>query len=372
MAHVFIVNEKSFKIHLEYNFAATGNNDGNLHSLGENTKKYHWAKEKVLVGMIADISRIRKGDKILFYLQSVSGREGMFFGSFIATDRAFLCRTKYLEKELGKQLSFRIPIAPDEVYPIGLTERECLDNIEGINKPYEMCWSLIYRKLKGNRGCTMITDAEYDLIMNRIKQKNKNQFLTGNHLSFDQNTAMIKPTNRKYTYDNIKESLDIFDYLKAKAKNGNSFETHLQAYITQRLEQIPSLIKKNIPVTWIGNEMSCGVGMQSIDIVFFQETKKNVDIFICELKDKQPESYIKDQINKYVDWMNQYIVPTFKNKEVTINPIIIAPIPKDNTIQKLNANNSQEEKHYKNVANIRYISFDIKEDKIEFKEVNYE
>lgn len=371
MAHVFIVNEKSFKIHLEYNFAATGNNDGNLHSLGANTKSYHWTKEKVLVGMIADISRIRKGDKILFYLQSSKQREGMFYGSFVATDKAFLCRNKYLEKELGKQLSFRIPIAPDEVYPIGLTERECLDNIEGIDKPYEMCWSLIYRKLKGNRGCTMITDAEYDMIMKKIKQKNKNHFLNGSYLSYDQSTALIKDTNRKYTYDGIKESLDIFEYLKSKAKAGNAFETHLQAYIIQNLEKIPLLLKNDTPITWIGNEMSCGVGMQSIDVVFFQENKTNVDIFICELKDEQPEPYIKEQIGKYVDWMRQYIVPTFKNKSVKINPIIIAPTPKENTIQKLKMNN-QETKRYENVANIRYISFDIKEDEVEFKEVNYE
>lgn len=371
MAHVFIVNEKSFKIHLEYKFAATGNNDGNLYCIGENTNKWHWIKEKVLVGMIADVSRIRKGDKILFYLQSVKEREGMFFGSFVATEKAFLCRTKYLEKELGKQLSFRIPIEADEVYPIGLTERECLDNIDGIEKPYEMCWSLIYRKLKGNRGCTMITDSEYDLIMDRIKRKNKNVFLTGNNLSYDQNNATIKNTNKKYVYDGIKESLDVFEYLKAKAKNGNAFETHLQAYIMQNLERIPLLLKNNTPITWIGNEMSCGVGMQSIDVVFVQENEKNVDIFVCELKDEQPEPYIKDQIGKYVDWMRQYIVPTFKNKMVTINPIIIAPTPKEITIQKLKMND-RENLHYENVANIRYISFDIKDNDIEFKEVNYE
>ena len=69
MVHVFIVNRMTFKYHLEYSFAGTGAKDKLSTFLSNpNVSNYNAATERNLVGMIADISRIRANDKIIFYL----------------------------------------------------------------------------------------------------------------------------------------------------------------------------------------------------------------------------------------------------------------------------------------------------------------
>ena len=97
MAHVFIVDEKTFDIHLKYNFAGTGAKESDGIYLFDNSIEIKASTERTITGLLADISRIREGDKILFYLQQKNGREGMFFGSFQADGRAFLCVDKYLD-----------------------------------------------------------------------------------------------------------------------------------------------------------------------------------------------------------------------------------------------------------------------------------
>ena len=191
MAHVFIVNEKTLNVHLKYLFAGTGAKDYKCTFLTNNNEKIHFSKERLLVSMIADISRIRKGDSVLFYLQQTVKHEGMFFGSFVVEEPPFLCNDNYLENDLEKNLIFRVLLKPQEVYPKGITERECLDSLKNIDHPYEMCWSLIYRKLKGNRGCTMITDFEYSHILEKIRSKSSDKCLKCNNLSFDNEKAEI-------------------------------------------------------------------------------------------------------------------------------------------------------------------------------------
>jgi len=121
----------------------------------------------LLLGMIADSQRIRKGDFIIFYLQqSYSDKiyEGKFYGIFkVKEEPSFLDNNnsqQFLKNELQKSLTFRTIIEPFEVYAKGVTEWEALDEIKHIPSPNQMLWSLIYRKLKGNRGNTMITTYE--------------------------------------------------------------------------------------------------------------------------------------------------------------------------------------------------------------------
>ena len=100
--HVFIVDSTTFKLHLEYLFAGTGAKKSN----GKNNEGYHvdfnansntilnHQTENMLAGMIADGSRIRSGDQIIFYLQqnfSTKIFEGKFYGIFKAKkDWSFL------------------------------------------------------------------------------------------------------------------------------------------------------------------------------------------------------------------------------------------------------------------------------------------
>lgn len=369
MAHVFIVDEKTFDIHLKYNFAGTGSKDNSVDFIDNCLLTVPFQIEKMLIGMIADISRIRVGDKIIFYLQQKQGREGRFFGAFEVVNVPFLCNDNYLENELEKKLTFRVELKPYEVYPIGVTERECLDSLYGINKPYELCWSLIYRKLSANRGCTMITDAEYEFMMNKIRKKNSHKLFT-NKLKFNAQTSQIEVDENEYRYLGNKESLNIFNRLKYKYDNKNSYETHLQSYIVQNLENINELKVTSDPITWIGNEMSCGVGMQSIDVIFIQQNKKEVHIILCELKDEQPEQYIKGQLFKYIDWLYQYIVPTYKHKRVFIHPTIVAPEPKELTKEKLKQIdiNFAMKKWKFSIFDTRYVSFKIEDESLKFQE----
>ena len=76
MTHVFIVNDTTLKYHLEYMFAGTGANtdapflyDENYQNPRKKENGLTSASERNIVAMIADISRVKEGDKIIFYLQ---------------------------------------------------------------------------------------------------------------------------------------------------------------------------------------------------------------------------------------------------------------------------------------------------------------
>lgn len=323
MVHVFVVNSSTFKYHLEYMFAGTGAGDLTCDFLNSKEIGDNWYNEKKLVSMIADVSRIRKGDKILFYLTSYNGKEGQFFGVFEAVDRAFLENDNF-PSELSKKIIFRIKIKPYQVYKYGVSERDCLDSLKGIEKPYEMCWSLIYRKLRANRGCTMITDYEYSRILEKLKYNN--ELLEGTCFTFNYENATIESNFETYDYFGNVESLNIENRFIIKKLNKKACEAHLQTYMLQNIEDLVQYFPiPSAKISWIGNEVSCGVGMQSIDLMIIQKTNEEIIINICELKDTSilNETNLKNQIRKYIDWTEDYIVPTY-DKKVVINPIIVA------------------------------------------------
>jgi len=67
--HVFIVGATTFKLHLEYLFAGTGAQNNHIDFNNSSNTILHHTKENMLVGMIADGSRVRSGDQVIFYLQ---------------------------------------------------------------------------------------------------------------------------------------------------------------------------------------------------------------------------------------------------------------------------------------------------------------
>ena len=370
MAHVFIVDEKTFPIHLKYMFAGTGAKNYKCDYLDDNNTNITPSVERLLSGMIADISRVKKGDDVIFYLQQTNTHEGIFFGSFKIEDEPFLCNDNYLEEDLEKNLTFRVKLIPNQVFEEGITERECLDSLKGINHPSQMCWSLIYRKLKANRGCTMITNYEYEQIMKKIRLKNDNKCLKSNSFDYSNKNNKIISIDQQFKYLGKKESLDIKNRLLYKKNKKNAYETHLQAYILQNIFKIESLNINKDRLTWIGNEVSCGVGMQSMDICFIQENNNEAFISICELKDEQPEFRIKNQLEKYVEWITDYIIPTY-SKKIIIKPIIIAPKPNNKTIVMYEKIKETLEKSDDKtiIEKIKYISFIEKNNEIYFEEV---
>lgn len=380
MYQVFIVDENTFKYHLEYLFAGTGAQDRLSVFLGNpSTSAIHSTTERNLVGMIADISKIRPGDKIIFYLQAAGQRPGMFFGVFKAASRAFFDENdtdNYLKNDLRKGLSFRIMIGPDTVFPLGITEHEYLDSLVGKSYPYQLCWSLIYRKLKGNRGCTMIMEHEFNDLLSKLKAKNNHTTLNSASFSFAASMASIVPHSIQHSYLGRQDSLDITNRLLYKANRRNAFEAHLQAYILQNYDTSPldSLLLPQPNIRpWIGNEVSCGVGMQRIDIMIKQESDTDIYFKIIELKCLEPNNDIIDvQIPWYLEWVNDYVVPNYLHlgKKIHIIPSIIALSTNNTSFLSRAARANYPTPHpHTLVSPLEYIGFTINNNHINFSKI---
>ena len=152
-----------------------------------------------------------------------------------------------------------------------------------------MLWSLIYRKLKANRGNTMITDSESKRLIKLLENENNKKTLNGSNFTFEKTNQKIIKTNKINKYKGKKENINILPRLIKKFNNNRAFEMHLQAYILQNLgfNKNKSLNKcilntKN-KIEWIGNEVSCGAGMQKIDILISQKNKNYNYIYPIEL-----------------------------------------------------------------------------------------
>lgn len=339
MTHVFVVDHITFKYHLEYLFAGTGAKDKTSPFLEDAKTNYNSTTERMLVGMMADISRIRINDRVVFYLQARSTHSGAFFGLFKVVSNPFFDENdnnNYLHNFMQKGLTFRVLIEADEVYAKGITEHEYLDSLQGKKHPYDLCWSLIYRKLKGNRGCTMIMDYEFDDLMNKIRVKNNNTFLTGKNFTFNAKTSEIETCNTNKPYSGRQKQLDVLPRLLFKNSKNNSFETHLQAYITKNLDTgnlANLLLSLRNQECWIGNEVSCGVGMQRIDVMIKQETDTSVYIRLIELKDEAPYlAIIQDQFPWYLEWLSFYVLPKYIDKNIHVIPTIIGKGTLSNTL----------------------------------------
>ncbi len=380
--HVFIVDINTFKYHLEYLFAGTGSQDLYIDFNNNSNSSLNYAIENNLVSMISDSQRIRKGDYIIFYLQQNRAKkvyEGKFYGIFKAKDNhSFLDnndKNQFLKQQLNKSLTFRTMIEPYKVYPIGVTEWEALDEIKYIQSPNQMLWSLIYRKLRANRGNTMITIYESERLIKLIKDKNNSKTLNCNSLTFDTDKQEIIADNAKYNYTGRKENVNILPRLINKFSQGKSFEPHLQAYIVQNIgikthNNLDNLLVNNYDIEWIGNEVYCGVGMQKIDIMLSLIKEDERIIEPIELKSVCATPDIIFQIQRYIDWIEQYYIP---NRISDIQPVIISK--KISNKQSSNytqlINNLKNLNSKNNILPLKYIEFDINNNNINFQQIIY-
>ena len=338
-AHVFIVDEKTFPWHLRYQFAGTGGKKHRRVSFNNSPESDIPPKkvrqEIMLAGMIADICRVRSGDKVIFYLQQQKKEEGRFYGIFRAKSSGFLDNggdKQFLGKELGKSLTFRVPLEPEQVYAKGVTEWRALDEIKNIEHPCQMLWSLIYRKLKGHRGCTMITPYEAERLCTLIRSANEGDALAccGQQLDFDteKRKIVVHKNSSPYVYTGERKEFAMLPRIVRLNQSRRSFEAHLQAHISGQLgmpddELSKILLDSNVP-EWLGNEVSCGVGMQSIDLMvsFLDKASKSEihHVMPIELKSVKASADNLRQIQRYVDWIQQYYI---SNCESVISLVLI-------------------------------------------------
>ena len=381
--HVFIVDTTTFKYHLEYLFAGTGAKDNIIDFNNNPDTSLNHTTENNLVGMIADSQRVRKGDFVIFYLQqnySVKVWEGKFYGIFkVKEDLSFLDNNdsnQFLKQELIKSLTFRTLLEPFEVYSKGVTEWEALDEIKYIQSPNQMLWSLIYRKLKGNRGNTMITIYESERLFKLLRDKNNRQTLSGDKFTFNVQTQEINQDNTTHNYTGRKEKINILPRLIKKYKDNRAFETHLQAYIVQNIgrgtnKSLDTSLLNGLSFEWLGNEVSCGVGMQRIDVML-SLVNGNIKIVLpIELKSVEASNENVIQIQRYVDWLEQYYIP---NRISDIQPVLISKkISNKTSINYKNIIESFKQFNKKNnrCMPIKYIKYELEDNNLIFQEIIY-
>jgi hypothetical protein len=316
---VFIVNDDTFPSHLQYLFAGTG------------------AKEKDEdINLLADIKRVRAGDLVIFYIEATTKTKGGFYGIFKISSQAPLVfhvkGKEAFQPNLGKKLIYRTLIEPYEVYSDGVPEWEALDKLPVYAT--EIQWSLIYRKLKGKRGCTPLLPWEAEKLINFIRDKNKGKLIADKYFNggFDwnkENRKIITTSLRKeYPYPRNFD-FNLLGSIFNLQSRGRAYESLLQLYFTENI----GIDSKLIPIVgenliWFGNEVACGVGMQKIDILTIcqNDKRKGEQYRLIELKDEPIKPQIIEQIEYYVNWASQNSGRHLHNAfDWNIQPVIVAP-----------------------------------------------
>ena len=122
-------------------------------------------------------------------------------------------------------------------------------------------------------------------------------------------------------------------------------------------------------IEWIGNEVSCGVGMQRIDIMLSVVRNDNKVCMPIELKSTEAYLEITKQVQRYIDWLKQYYLP---NRPSDLEPMIISRQIQNKSqqnyldlVQEFNTFNTQ------NNLRLRYVEFNVVNQDINFQEVIY-
>ena len=309
--HVFVVNEDTLPIHLKYQFVGTG--------AGE--------KYNNNVSLMADMLRVKEGDYIFFYIEGNNNKKGRFFGVFKAKDNNVYHSTDDDAKspDLTKKLIYRKEIEPYKVYSEGVLEWIALDKLPIYSR--ELLWMLIYRKLKGKRGNTMLFPWETERLLNMIKDENNGQTITCNSYDFDKINFKIQCGNKKSSHNHGKNIKLNFN------KRDINNETAFQAYIMQELnaennKYLPEIFGNHI--VWIGNEVFAGAGMQKIDVLTIEKTDEDDYLYrIIELKYINNNNIndlkrASEQLEYYINWARDDIGGHLKNaKKYNIKPILL-------------------------------------------------
>jgi hypothetical protein len=161
-----------------------------------------------------------------------------------------------------------------------------------------------------------------------------------------------------------------------KYRDNKAFETHLQAYIVQNVGRntnkgLDKSILNELNFEWLGNEVSCGVGMQRIDVML-SLIKGNVKLVLpIELKAVEASMDNVIQIQRYVDWLEQYYIP---NRISDIQPVLISKkIVNKNSenYRKIIESFEQFNKNNTRCMPIKYIEYELEEDNLNFQEISY-
>lgn len=366
--HVFIVDEQTFPVHLKYMFAGIGKTqkyDEKTPILNLSFNLKECLESKAYIGMIQDISRIRIGDEVFFYVCKTQKSEGEFFGVFevvqdgneqipFAFESNDSDNSLAITNELKKTLQFRVKISPKTVYEKGVSEIQLLDSFTEKTRAKDLCWSLIYRKLKGARGCTPITELESKKLKDGLEKiNNRKELKLSDDHSFDFKDRKITTTglierNGNFALSHIKLESELKEFIK-----GNISEGILQTYILSSDDILKKFVDSGSKIVWIGNEVFCSFGNSQIDILIVSEKNNKYAIYPIELKKAPLAPKDKEQILKYKNWCSIHknsFVPASANR-TKIVPILVTKQYAQNA-RKTAIDNKEEElkkgkiKHY--------------------------
>ncbi len=307
-SHVFIVNEETLPIHLEHMFVgvSSGERDNNI-------------------GLLADIARVKEGDLVFFYIEGKSTKKGRFFGIFriVGSTVYHLTGVNAYNPSLPVKLIYRRKIEPYKVYTQGVLEWAALDKLPTYAK--ELLWTLIYRKMKGGRGNTMLFPWETERLISLIEGENQGKNIKSTKFTFNQSKYEITSGNTISTHN-------LGNSMTTPLTEIINSETHFQAYILQNLtlhsnQFYPEIFGKNI--VWIGNEVFAGTGMQKIDIITIEDVDETSKLFrLIELKHPKSTTNINfapTQLEYYINWARDDIGGhIIGGKSYNIKPVLIS------------------------------------------------
>ena len=146
-------------------------------------------------------------------------------------------------------------------------------------------------------------------------------------MAFDPASISLTPTESCLTYSGDTSQFDGIDdhLLYLMNETSRKWELQLQAYLLQEIGRNTTLTEALFPgveLTWIGNEIYAGAGMQSIDILVYSKNDLNSFIHLIELKSVRADSDAAAQLNRYVKWLKAHI-PAISIHQIV--PTLIAP-----------------------------------------------
>ena len=155
------------------------------------------------------------------------------------------------------------------------------------------------------------------------------------------------------------------------------FESHLQAYITKNIGQtinasLDAAILNGAQIEWLGNEVSCGVGMQRIDIMASAIRNEQRIVIALELKAVEADINNVIQIQRYVDWIEQYYIP---NRPSDIQPVLVTKkIANKQSVayqQLIDSFNRFNQNNGGRCDQLKFVEFNLVKDDLYFQVVHY-
>jgi hypothetical protein len=173
----------------------------------------------------------------------------------------------------------------------------------------------------------MINLFEEKQILNKLAKRNSTNLAIpeGANLEYRNEEIRVNLGTSEFTYSGNATKIDLLPRLRAKYIEGKAFEAHLQAYMVASIlkgsnRSLDSALFENHSLKWLGNEVSCGVGMQRIDILTQTTVSDEIIISPIELKAVSAQGKNLKQIQRYVDWLKLYYLPTMPGK---VKPVLV-------------------------------------------------